>query len=134
METSDGTTGERISELFFKDIGWKMFRHQPRTKIVKIKNKLTVIYERSDGISDYTGYNTTNYNSFVACEVKECKGNKMFASRLDPNQRLWMKNLPEDASFVGICWIDSPLSFEIFRFKNYGSYIRKYGIIGKYYQ
>lgn len=130
---SDGTTGERIAEIFFRDIGLKMFRHQPSTKVVKIRGKLFVVYERSDGIADYTGYDDSVYNRFVACEVKECKGVSMPCSRLEENQRNWLSRLPEKSAYVGVCWMTSPITFEMFRFKPRGSYKKGAGVRSREY-
>jgi len=122
---SNGTTGEQAAEWYFKSNGLAMFRHQPRSKVIKINNKLTVVYERSDGISDYTGYISRN-SKFIACEVKEAKGNTMPCSRLDKHQRDWMNSLPEGSAYVGVCWVDHPVTFQMFPYKMRGSYKRRF--------
>ena len=130
---SDGSLGEQIAKLFFKDIAWKMFRHQPKSKVVKVKGKLTVIYNRSDGVADYTGYKIWS-GQFKACEVKESHGKSMPASRLNVKQREWLSTLPNTGAFVGICWVDTaPVMFELFEFKNKGSYKQGQGLLARGY-
>jgi penicillin-binding protein-related factor A (putative recombinase) len=136
---STGKTGERIAEMWFKSNGWKMFRHQPETKTVYLKGRgLTTIQCRSDGVSDYTGYeNVQLFNGifpiYRACEVKEAHGNSMPCSRLKEEQRDWLNAIDQRSAFVGVVWMED-VTFELFRFKYTGSYKRGEGLLKTKYQ
>lgn len=133
MAKSSGKTGERIAEIWFREHGWKMFRHQPETKTVYLKGKgLTTIQCRSDGVADYTGYEIIKFLNSVlpmyrACEVKEAFGDTMPCSRLGKAQRDWMAAIDFRSAFVGVLWMDV-MVFEIFRFHPKGSYQRGQGL------
>jgi hypothetical protein len=134
---SNGTTGEALSELFFKGQGWKMSRHQPPTRVVYIKGKPSIIPCKTDGVPDYTGYEIVQLFPqampiFRACEVKEADGDRMPASRLSQAQRDWMNERDQRCMFVGICWTDkNPIVFELFHFVYTGSYKRGQGLLRK---
>jgi hypothetical protein len=130
---SNGTTGEQMAKLWFKSNGWTMFRHQPPTKTIHSKGKVFVVQCKSDGVADYTGYLFINMINgslacYRACEVKEAKGNSMPASRLSIEQRDWMNALPKYCAFVGVCWMDNPMTFEIFNFVYSGGYKKGSGV------
>ena len=130
---SNGSIGEQLAEIWFKQNGWKMFRHQSPTRVIRKEGKLFTVPMKSDGIADYTGYckslTANGYRAFyLACEVKEAKGNSMPASRLEEHQRDWMNDVPKECAFVGICWMDGKLSFEVFRFVYSGGYKRGQGL------
>ena len=119
---SQGVSGEKMAEWFFNVNDWRMFRTQPETKTVYIKKKPTVIHCGSGGIADYTGYKMVDDRPlYVACEVKEAKGDSMPCSRLGKKQRDWLLLLPNGCAFVGVFWIDF-CDFCMYHFKEKGSY------------
>jgi hypothetical protein len=88
------------------------------------------------GQPDYTGYcvvirraDPANDNmdswdgSYRACEVKECAGDSMPASRLDKEQRAFMIALPKGCAWTGIFWIDTQ-KFTMHEFLDKGAYRR----------
>lgn len=139
MKNSQGKTGERIAEIWFRETGWKMNRHQPETKTVYLKGRgPTVIQCRTSGVPDYTGYEPVQlFNSifpvYRACEVKEAEGRSMPCSRLKVEQRDWMNAIDQRSAFVGILWLVD-MTFELFRFKYTGSYKKGYALQSKKYR
>ena len=125
-KSSDGTAGETAALYHFRLINWTMIRSQPEARIIKAlgKGKYIVVF-KNGGIADYIGYN--DYGQYRACEVKEATGNSMPASRLDINQRFWMAAQRKGSAFVGIYWTDAG-EFELFRFKEKGSYKKGKGL------
>jgi hypothetical protein len=124
---SQGSVGEQLAEQWFRENGWIMVRTQPETRVVYL-NKPTVINCRGGGgVADYTGYECvqigpTKYPLYRAVEVKEVRGNTMPASRLEKDQRDWMAKIDPRCAFVGICWADNPIAFELFKFIPKGSF------------
>ena len=74
------------------------------------------------GVPDYTGYfypayfddrskSWVHYDKIApiyrACEVKEAAGDTMPASRLDKDQRDYMRKLPKGCAWTGIFWTDT---------------------------
>ena len=134
---SDGRMGEQLAEVWFRQNGWKMVRHQPATRVIRLNGKPTIINCGRGGVADYTGYEVVyleDQNSrqcipfFRAVEVKEAYGLRMPASRLDKKQREWLDDIDERSAFVGVCWMDNPIQFEVFQFIPKGAYCRGEGI------
>ncbi len=127
-QQSNGTLGEQLAELWFRQHGWVMFRTQPPTKVVYVKGKPTVINCDNGGIADYTGYvvhtRWTNIVApyYIAVEVKEAHGKSMPASRLNRKQRDWMTALPEGCAYVAVVWVDGNPWCEVFPFVARGPY------------
>jgi hypothetical protein len=133
MRHSSGKTGEAMAEYFFKEIGWKMFRHQPRTVIASRGGKGFTIQCRSDGVPDLTGYEEKIIGSqsialYRACEVKEAHGDTMPASRVRDDQRRWLSAIPFMSAFIAIAWMDGQPRIELFRPIEKGSYKRGQGL------
>lgn len=129
---STGKTGEKLAELSYRQLGWTMQRHQPETKVIWFKGNPKTIQCRSDGVSDYTGYEEVQifndkFPIYRACEVKEASGDSMPCSRLDKAQRKWLANIDQRSSFVGVAWMEN-MAFELFRFKPNGSYKKGEGV------
>lgn len=136
---SNGTFGEQLAVLWFREHGWKMARTQPETKTAYVEGKPIVIHcKNKDGVPDFTGYEyvaigTDTYPLYRACEIKECNEDTMAASRLKKNQRDWMEKIDFRCAFVGIAWANLPITFEIFRFTYKGLYKRGTGLMDTKY-
>lgn len=102
---SSGATGELAATYAFRQRGWTMFRSQPEVNIIRSlgKGKFVVNFRRG-GIADFTGYSRNH--QYIACEVKECTGNSMPASRLHKEQRDWMSCLKPGMAWVAIYWVN----------------------------
>lgn len=130
---TSGKTGETIAEYYFKQIGWKMFRHQPRTVIATKKGKTFMLSCRSDGVPDFTGYEIKEIGAesvafYHACEVKEAHGDTMPASRVRPEQRQWLSQIPAMSAFIAVVWLDGQPVVELFKPIEKGSYKRGEGV------
>jgi hypothetical protein len=133
---SNGKTGETMAEYFFKKIGWKMFRHQPRTVIARSNGKPFTIQCRSDGVADFTGFENIMIGQqmipiYRACEIKEAHGDTMPASRVRKEQRDWLIMTPFMCAYIAICWLDGQPKIELFRPIEKGSYKKGEGLILK---
>lgn len=131
---SQGRIGETLAEHWFRSNGWIMERHQPPTRVVKIKGRLMTIPCQSTGIPDYSGYELVYISALhdtlpIAryCEVKEAHGSSMSWSRLgkftDPfSQNSWMKVHDHRTVFVAVCWLDHNCEIKIYKWKPEGAY------------
>jgi len=121
-----GAVSESVAEMFFRAIGWRMFRTQPPTKYISGKNRPQLIQLPSDGIADYTGYDESTLR-YVACEVKQGgNGTCAAASKLRREQRAWMLGIAPECRYVCIVW--GGAYPEIFEFISSGSYRRGEGL------
>jgi len=128
LPQSNGTAGEDMALHWAKQHGWRLFRHQPPTKVVYIEKRAVTIQCKSGGISDFTGYRPRLINMYVAVEAKEATGKTMMCSRLDKDQRDWMSRLPPGCAYVAIAWMDGGNPWcEVHPFKYKGSYKRNEG-------
>lgn len=131
---SDGKIGESLAEYYFRSIGWKLFRHQPRTVIARKGGRPFTIQCRSDGVPDFTGYEMVQVGPqllpiYRACEVKEAHGSSMPASRVRPDQRRWLRDCNPVSAFVMVVWMDGRQPTpELFRPIEKGSYKRGEGL------
>lgn len=138
-----GQAGEMAAELYFKKLGWRMFRTQPPVTILAVLTgpiiqtlnrfiprlayfgSMVVARMSKGGIADYTGYIHLLGKEplYRAVEVKEAKGDAMPASRLDKAQRAFMDALPPGCGFIGILWVDHG-TFQMCPYIKKGSYKR----------
>lgn len=130
MRLQSGKAGEMAAERYFLNNGWKMIRTQPEIQILGVapgRRFGTVFTCRMigrGGTPDYMGYDANSQkHEYRACEVKECTGASMPASRLDREQRAFLSALPANTAWVGILWTDTQ-KFSIHPFIKKGSYKR----------
>jgi hypothetical protein len=135
-----GQVGERMAEMYFVNNGWIMTRTQPSITILgMISPAMAYALKRfiprlatfghmvigrmgQGGVPDYTGYQMRRLTQFyLACEVKECAGDSMPASRVSKEQRAFLSALPMGSAHVGIFWTDSG-KFSMHPFLEKGSY------------
>jgi len=118
---SNGQAGEQAFEAWARVHGWVMYRTQPAVRYLPGGKVVTV---GTGGIADYTGYvDIRRAPIYRACEVKECKGSRMPASRLSVKQRAWLDSLPPGCAYVAIMWTDYG-TMDVLEYKPSGSYVR----------
>jgi len=124
-----GKFGETLFEIWARQHGWHMERHQPPMKIIAVDYRPIMVPLKSQGVADYTGYSIVTYGKnglsvpfYRAVEVKEATGDTMPCSRLNKDQREWMSSIDQRCALVAVCWIDGNPTIELFNFKNKGSY------------
>lgn len=124
---STGVAGETAAQFLFNKLQWKMYRHQPPTRYIVVKNRPVIVPCKTNGMPDFTGYTKcTAIPLYRACEVKEANGKSMPASRLSTEQREFLRDLPNQSSYVCILWDDGLT--EIFYFVPRGRYVKGAGV------
>lgn len=128
---SNGSAGEMAAGFLFAKLGWYMTRLQQPFRVVGVEKSALKVVPLASGQPDFVGYRMDDPTCvgvpvFVAAEAKESSHpDRLPASALRPDQRMWMRAVPPGSRFVVVFWPCGTV--ELFQFEDKGSYKRGEG-------